>query len=168
MLGHKTVRIEVAGRKIPQVGCYDNIRSSVDRRCQNMTIVGIGQVEVCCDGLVSGHQSLGKLPLHHGTSPVQHARVNIRPVCQKVGCPFGMDGGGPQRRIGVTVCETQQQVTKTGRIESNAVKQGRQATHCLLQTELLVASGQMVERLAAAEFRFVPVGKDVFGANATV
>ena len=133
-----------------------------------MTVVGVGQVEFGSEVFVSRHEGIGKVPVHDRAGPVEHIRVYIGPVGEKVAFPFRMDVGAPQWSEEVTVSETQQQVAKAGRIESIGVEQRRQASHYLLKSELLVESGQFVECLAPAGFRLVAVSKDVLDADATV
>ncbi len=79
-----------------------------------------------------------------------------------------MDVGTPQWCKEIPVRETQQQVAKAGGVENIGVKQRRQAIHCLLQAEFLVASGQFIERFAAAVLCLAAVGEDVFHADTAV
>ena len=168
MLRREGVGRQAIGRKVSQVGCHNHIRSPVDRRGQDVAVIGIRQIELLSKDFISGHDGIGKVLVHDRAGPVQHDLGYLRPVDQKAPCPFRMDAGAPQWREQISVGETQQQVAKAGRIEDIGVKQRRQSSHCLLQAEFLVASGQFVKGLAAAGFGFAAVVKDILDTDATV
>ena len=131
-------------------------------------VVGVGQVEFGSEVFVSRHEGIGKVSVHDSRGFCS-ARPGLYRGGQPEGClsiPHGCRRSTSEQEV--TVGETQQQVAKAGRIENIGVEQRRQASHCLLQAEFLVASGQFVERLAAAGFRLLAVREDIVNADATV
>ena len=133
-----------------------------------MAVVRVRQVESGDDVLVSAHESIREMAVHDLTGSVQHAGVDVGAVGQKAAHPFGMDIDAPERRKKIPISKTQQHVAKTSRIEHVGVEQGRRTGHYLLQVEFLVACGQTVERLTAAELGFATPCKNVLGADAAV
>ena len=159
------------GRKISQIAGHDHVCAAADGRRQNMAVVRVRQVELCGDGLVARHDGIGEVFVHDRAGPVQHGGVDIWTVGQEVAHPLGMDVGTPERGKEIAVgeaAEAQQQVAKTRRIEHVGIQQRRRAGHLLLQAELLVACGQFVERLTAAQLGPSAPGENVLGADSAV
>ena len=155
-------------RKIPQIAGHDHVCAAVDGRRQNMAVVGVRQVGPGGNCLVARHDGIGDVFVHDRAGPVQHGGVDIGTVGQEVGHPLAMDVGAPERGKEIAVGGTQQQVAKTGRIKHVGIQQRRRAGHLLLQAELLVACGQFVERLAAAQLGLSAPGENVLGADSAV
>ena len=82
VLRHDGVESQTLGWKVPQVGCHNHIRTSVNRRRQDMTVVGVGQVKFGSEDFVSGHKCIGEVPVHDGAGPVQHFSVDVGSVGQ--------------------------------------------------------------------------------------
>lgn len=159
---------QAADGKVPQVGGHDHIRLAVDRGGEDMAVVGVGKVQFGSQMFEPGHQGIREVPVHDRPGSVQYGRVDIGPVGQKVAGPLRVDVAVPQRCKQIAVRKAQQQVAKARGVENIGVQQRRQAIHCLLQAEFLVASGQFIKRFAAAGFRLAPVSKDILQADATV
>lgn len=93
MLRGEAVGRQPVGRKVPQIPRHDNIRLSPDSRRQHMAITGIRKFERRDQGFVTRHDRFGKVPVHHCAGPFQHARIDVRPINEKVPHPFRMDVG---------------------------------------------------------------------------
>ncbi len=155
VLRRKGVWHQPVGRKSPQIAGHDHVNAAVDGRSQYMAVVGVRQVEPGGDGPVSRHDGVGEVFVHDRAGPVEHPGVDIGAVGEKAAHPFGMSIGAPAG-------------AKTGRIEYVGVQQRRRAGHRLLQPEFLIACGQSVERLAAAELGLAAPGENILGADAAV
>ncbi len=122
VLCREGVGSQAASRKVPQVGGHNHIRLPADRGRQHMAVVGVGQVEFGSEGFVSGYEGVGNVPAQDRAGPVQHVSVDVGPISQKVANPIRMDVSARQWGKEVSVCETQQEVAKAGRIENVGVK----------------------------------------------
>ena len=168
MLRLKGIRCKPIQWEIPQIVRHNNVGLAVDRRRQHVAVARVGQIEVDDNGLMSRHNGTWKVFVHERPGPAQDINLDVGTISEKARHPLVVDGGAPQRRIQTSVGKTKKQVTKAGTIKDVGVEQRRQQSHCLLQAKLLVASRHLVQRLPAAGFRLVPIGRNILGPNAAL
>ena len=126
-----------------------------------MEVVGVREVEAGGTRRVTRHDRFGKVPVHYHPSPFQHAFREIGTVCQNAPYPLCVDVCAPKRRIQVLVGETQKNVPEAGWIEDVGVEQRREESHGLLQAEVLIEGGELIQRVATTGFRLAAVVDDV-------
>ena len=161
MLCRESVGGQAVSRKVPQVAGHDHVRLPFDRGGQHMDVVGVRGVESGGTSRVTRHNRFGKVPVHYHPGSFQHSFREIGTVCQNAPYPLCMDVCAPRRRVQVLVGETQKNVPEAGRIEDVGVEQRREEGQGLLQAEVLIESGELIQRLAPTGFRLAAVVDDV-------
>ena len=88
MLRGEAVGSQTVSREIPQVPGHNHVRPTLNCRGQHMDVVGVRQIESGGVCQVSGHNGIGKVPVHRRARSFQHVRREIGPV--RHNAPYGM------------------------------------------------------------------------------
>ena len=86
---------QTVSREVPQVPGHDHVHPAFNRRGQHVDVVGVRQIESGGTCQVSGHNGIGKVPVHHRAGLFQQTRHEIGPVRQNAPYPFCVDVRAP-------------------------------------------------------------------------
>lgn len=95
MLGFHAIGLQDFFRKIPDIERHDEVSTSVDRGCQNVTVVRVGQRDGVDQCLVASHKAIQDMRVHQLASPLKLFRFQIRAVFENISYPLIVDGIGP-------------------------------------------------------------------------
>ena len=114
-------------RKVPEVAGNDRVAAS-DYGCrQNVTIIGIGQVERGNQRLVSGDYGIPRGPVHEIARSFQRRAVAAGFVSEQGVDPLVVNRGGPSRPENVVDRQLQKNIPHRRGIEDVGVEKSREA-----------------------------------------
>ena len=116
-------------REIVEVEGEDEIGSALDGGGQDMAVFRVRQLQGWDEGLLAIDQCIPHMGIHQRAGELQLLPGKIRSVPQHRPDPFLMDCIAPAGAIEILERQTQQQITKWGRIENTGVVQDGEAIH---------------------------------------
>ena len=82
-------------REVPQVAGDDHVSLAFNRGSQHVDVVGVREIESGGTCRVTGHNGIGKVPVHHRAGSFQHVLREIGTVRQNAPYPFCVDVRAP-------------------------------------------------------------------------
>ena len=135
--------VQLPRREVLQVPRDDDVRITADRRRQDVPVVGVRQIDAVDQLLIAGDDAIvlsGKAP--RSARAACESGPDGRPARSR-SIPHGLRP--PLRAKQAPHREPHQQVAKRGRIENIRAEEDAETVHALLETELLVVGGQLVQ-----------------------
>lgn len=82
-------------REVPHVCRDDRVRSRYGGCCENVSVVGVGQLDLADQILEAGDQGIADMRIHETACALQTLCSQIRSIAEKRSNPLLVDGCGP-------------------------------------------------------------------------
>lgn len=111
-------------REVPQVCRDDRVRSRYGGGCENVAVVGVGQLDFADQILEAGDQGIADMRVHETAGTLQTLRSQIRSIAEERSNPLLVDECGPLGSVQVRDGEFEQQIAQRRGVQDGSVKKG--------------------------------------------
>ena len=131
--------------KIPQVVGDHRIRFGVNRRRQDMSVVGIRQMRDRNKIFVAAHEAVHDSGIHQCACPLHLLARQVRAILENIFDPLFVDRIGPTRSKKIRGCELNEQVSHRGGVEYAGVVDDGVCGQSIAHVEFLRLLRQFIE-----------------------